>query len=264
MTDLTGAPNSALPAVDRRGLLARFRSDRFFLVGAVIVALSLFLAAFGPLISPYDPLRSTGEISVSPPPIETWPRLFYETISGAREAPPHWFGTDQSGLDVFSRVISAPRADMTIALGGALISLVIGHLPRADRRLLPELGDRVHDANLGCAAVLPGLHHRDDPGRPLRPPDRQSGAGAGAGLHADLRSPHPRRGHGAERARLCAGGARGRQLALDHRDQARVAQLAGALAGADVGHHRLCDHPYGRAQLRRRRRAVRPRRNGAA
>ena len=58
--------------------------------------------------------------------IETWPRLFYETISGAREAPPHWFGTDQSGLDVFSRVISAPRADMTIALGGALISLVIG------------------------------------------------------------------------------------------------------------------------------------------
>ena len=126
MTDLTGAPNAALPAVDRRGLLARLRSDRFFLVGAVIVALSLFLAAFGPLISPYDPLRSTGEISTPPPPIEIWPRLLYETVSGQREAPPHWFGTDQSGLDVFSRVISAPRADMTIALGGALISLVIG------------------------------------------------------------------------------------------------------------------------------------------
>jgi len=126
MTDLTGAPSSPLPAVDRRGLLARLRSDRFFLVGVVIVALSLFLAAFGPLISPYDPLRSIGEISAPPPPIETWPRLFYETVSGQREAPPHWFGTDQSGLDVFSRVISAPRADMTIALGGALISLVIG------------------------------------------------------------------------------------------------------------------------------------------
>ena len=126
MTDLTGASSSALPAVDRRGLLARMRSDRFFLVGAVIVALSLFLAAFGPLISPYDPLRSTGEISAPPPPIENWPRLFYETVSGQRETPPHWFGTDQSGLDVFSRVISAPRADMTIALGGALISLVIG------------------------------------------------------------------------------------------------------------------------------------------
>ena len=96
MTDLTGAPNSALPAVDRRSLLARLRSDRFFLVGAVIVALSLFLAAFGPLISPYDPLRSTGEISTPPPPIETWPRLLYETVSGQREAPPHWFGTDQS------------------------------------------------------------------------------------------------------------------------------------------------------------------------
>ncbi len=126
MTELAGAPNAAMPAVDRRGLLARLRSDRFFLVGAVIVALSLFLAAFGPLISPYDPLRSTPEISAPPPPIEAWPRLLYETVSGQREAPPHWFGTDQSGLDVFSRVISAPRADMTIALGGALISLVIG------------------------------------------------------------------------------------------------------------------------------------------
>ena len=126
MTELTPASESALPVADGRNLLTRLRSDRFFMVGAVVIALSLFLAAFGPLISPYDPLRSTGEISVPPPPFETWPRLLYETVSGQHEAPPHWFGTDQSGLDVFSRVISAPRADMTIALGGALISLVIG------------------------------------------------------------------------------------------------------------------------------------------
>ena len=128
MIDPAYVPDDVLPPAGRNGLLARLRGDRFFLAGAVIVALSLFLAAFGPLISPYDPLRSTGDISVPPPPIEAWPRLLYETVSGAREAPPHWFGTDQSGLDVFSRVISAARADMTIALGGALVSLVIGTL----------------------------------------------------------------------------------------------------------------------------------------
>ncbi len=128
MSDPARVPDDVLPTAGRNGLLARLRGDRFFLAGAMIVALSLFLAAFGPLISPYDPLRSTGDISVPPPPIEAWPRLLYETVSGAREAPPHWFGTDQSGLDVFSRVISAARADMTIALGGALISLVIGTL----------------------------------------------------------------------------------------------------------------------------------------
>lgn len=128
MSDPARVPDDVLPTACRNGLLARLSGDRFFLAGAVIVALSLFLAAFGPLISPYDPLRSTGDISVPPPPIEAWPRLLYETVSGAREAPPHWFGTDQSGLDVFSRVISAARADMTIALGGALVSLVIGTL----------------------------------------------------------------------------------------------------------------------------------------
>ncbi len=126
MTEIAPTPESALPAAGEPRLLKRLRGDRFFVVGGVIVLLSLFLAAFGPMISPYDPLSSTGEISAPPPAIEDWPRLFYETISGKREKPPHWFGTDQSGLDVFSRVISAPRADMTIALGGALISLVIG------------------------------------------------------------------------------------------------------------------------------------------
>jgi peptide/nickel transport system permease protein len=126
MTDTTPAPDATLQFSGQPRLLKRLRTDRFFMVGAAIVALSLFLAAFGPMISPYDPMSSTGEISVPPPPIEDWPELLYETIIGDREQPPHWFGTDQSGLDVFSRVISAPRADMTIALGGALISLVIG------------------------------------------------------------------------------------------------------------------------------------------
>lgn len=114
------------PARRRLAFMDAFGGSKFMMFGTFIVALSIFLAAFGAAISPYDPMEATGDISVPPPPIEDWPRLFYLAVAGELEKPPHWFGTDQSGLDVFSRVISAPRADMSIALGGALISLFLG------------------------------------------------------------------------------------------------------------------------------------------
>lgn len=38
----------------------------------------------------------------------------------------HWFGTDQAGLDVFSRTIAAAHTDLLIGVGGALIGMVVG------------------------------------------------------------------------------------------------------------------------------------------
>ncbi|MGE0733584.1 MAG: ABC transporter permease [Alphaproteobacteria bacterium] len=106
----------------------KLATDRLFAFGCFIVVLSLFLAAFGPSVSPYDPLSATGDVSEPPPAFWEVPGLLWETFFGKLEKPVHWFGTDQSGLDVFSRVISAPRTDMTIALAGALFSLFIGTL----------------------------------------------------------------------------------------------------------------------------------------
>jgi peptide/nickel transport system permease protein len=51
------------------------------------------------------------------------------TIAADSRQPPnsvHWFGTDSTGLDIFSRVISAPRVDLTIAIVGNLVALAIG------------------------------------------------------------------------------------------------------------------------------------------
>jgi peptide/nickel transport system permease protein len=104
----------------------RLRKDPIFLIGCIIVALSLFLAAFGPYITPYDPTAATPDIGEPPPALSEWPRLLLGVIQGTNETPPHWFGTDQSGLDVFSRLIAAPRTDITIALAGALLSLALG------------------------------------------------------------------------------------------------------------------------------------------
>src|SRR6478609_7173829 len=106
----------------------RLRKDPIFLAGCIIVALSLFLAAFGPVISPFDPTAATAEISEPPPALSEWPGLLLGTIRGTNETPPHWLGTDASGLDIFSRLIAAPRTDITIALAGALLSLALGTL----------------------------------------------------------------------------------------------------------------------------------------
>jgi peptide/nickel transport system permease protein len=100
-----GAPRS-------RGLLrsvgALAKRDKLFAIGLALVAVALFLAAFGPLVAPQSTTDPDPAALSSPP-------------SAA-----HWFGTDSSGLDVFSRTIAAPRYDVTIALIACIVSLLIG------------------------------------------------------------------------------------------------------------------------------------------
>jgi peptide/nickel transport system permease protein len=96
----------------QRGEMYRFfnftKESRAFTIGLAIVAVSIFLMAFGPVIAPYSPTAEDFNAILSPP-------------SGA-----HWFGTDQNGRDVFSRVIAAPRVDIYIALVSTLFAMLIG------------------------------------------------------------------------------------------------------------------------------------------
>jgi peptide/nickel transport system permease protein len=67
-----------------------------------------FLALFGPWIVPYDPLASDTAHKLEPP-------------SAA-----HWFGTDQIGRDILSRVIVATRLDLAISLSAVALSFAVG------------------------------------------------------------------------------------------------------------------------------------------
>ena len=78
------------------------------------MAFGLFLllalcALIGPYVVPYDPLAS-GPATLSPPSLS------------------HWFGTDQTGRDIFSRVVVATRLDMIIALSSVALVFVMGGL----------------------------------------------------------------------------------------------------------------------------------------
>lgn len=93
----------------RTGLLLRARRDPLLAVGLAIVALSIFLALFGTVLAPHSPTEPTGSPSEHP-------------------SLTHLLGTDASGLDVLSRVMSAPRTDVVLAVTAALVSSVIGTL----------------------------------------------------------------------------------------------------------------------------------------
>lgn len=106
-----------------------FRRNRLFALGVVIVSLSFFLALFGPHITPYDPEKANPtRISIAPPTPGEVPGLLLATLRGELKKPVNWFGTDPAGLDVYSRVLAAPRTDVIIALTATLLSLTSGTL----------------------------------------------------------------------------------------------------------------------------------------
>lgn len=78
------------------------------LIAFALFGLYVLSAVFGQQLVPYDPLASDSENVLQPPSLK------------------HWFGTDPLGRDVFSRVISATRLDLLIAVSAVAISFVVG------------------------------------------------------------------------------------------------------------------------------------------
>ena len=75
-----------------------------------LFVLIVFAAVLGPHIVPYDPLASNTAMALKPP------------------SRAHWFGTDQLGRDVFSRVVSATRLDFIIAVFSVALVFLMGGL----------------------------------------------------------------------------------------------------------------------------------------
>lgn len=67
-------------------------------------------AIFGPWLVPYDPLASNTGSALKPP------------------SSLHWFGTDQLGRDIFSRVVVATRLDLIIAVASVALVFILGGL----------------------------------------------------------------------------------------------------------------------------------------
>jgi peptide/nickel transport system permease protein len=111
VTEVVAAPAAEVTVAHGHGELPPWRllvRRPTFLAGAAIVLFWLVCAVFGHLIAPQNPLAQQLLATNKPP-------------SGA-----HWFGTDQLGRDVFSRVIVGARSILVISFFATLIGTVAG------------------------------------------------------------------------------------------------------------------------------------------
>jgi peptide/nickel transport system permease protein len=88
--------------------LRRFLHRPVAVAGLAVIVLFIGVAAFAPLIAPYDPIATS------------WTAI--------RKAPSllHWMGTDEDGRDVLSRVIFGARASLLAGVVSVLIAAGIG------------------------------------------------------------------------------------------------------------------------------------------
>ena len=98
-------------------MIAALRHTRYVLAENPVTLVSfagftllLLLAILGPWIVPYDPLFTNSLVALQPPSAK------------------HWFGTDQLGRDILSRIVIATRLDLGIAASSVALAFGTGTL----------------------------------------------------------------------------------------------------------------------------------------
>lgn len=111
------SPQGGLAQGAVQGLLRFARRKPLGAAGVLVILLLIITAAFAPLIAPYDPLKPDLLDRLKGPSLE------------------HPFGTDQTGRDLFSRVVYGSRVSLQVGfavvivstVGGSIIGIVSGY-----------------------------------------------------------------------------------------------------------------------------------------
>ena len=116
----------------------RFKSNKVALVSAVVLLLIVVMTIVGPLMSPYD--MEVVDLSQR----NLWPSATY------------WFGTDQLGRDLFSRVWEGGRVSIIIGLLGSLIVALVGCIYGG---VSTYFGGRVDNLMMRVVEILSSVPH---------------------------------------------------------------------------------------------------------
>lgn len=123
----------------RNMLIKRFLANKQMVFGSVMLVLISLFALLGPLLTTSDP---------------------YEMVVTERLQAPsaaHWFGTDNFGRDLFSRVVIGAQVSLgvglTVAVLSSLIGMIIG-LYASYYRTLDHILMRICDGLMSIPAIL--------------------------------------------------------------------------------------------------------------
>lgn len=122
-----------------RTILKQLSYNKLAMLGAVIFLLELILVMLAPVIAPYsyDQMDPTAIRQVS---------------SAA-----HWFGTDDLGRDILSRVLAAGRYSITMGIFSVMLSVLIGTIIGSIAGYFGGWVDNVIMRFLDIIQSLPGL-----------------------------------------------------------------------------------------------------------
>ena len=118
-----------------RDVLLATRRGKFALA---VLGLFIFLAIFGDAIAPDDPDASSLDV-LAPPSSD------------------HWFGTTETGADVFSQVLAGARVSIVVGFAAAIISAVLGAAVGLLSGYFGGWTDRILDALENWFLVIPTL-----------------------------------------------------------------------------------------------------------
>ena len=96
--------------------LSLIRKSPLVVAGIVIVVVFVLMAVLAPVLAPYGPEQRVWMDSNLPP----------GSPSGKEGMPPHYWGTDDTGGDIYSRILWAAQVDLRISLGIVLVAVISG------------------------------------------------------------------------------------------------------------------------------------------
>lgn len=111
----------------------KIRANPLAFSSLIFLALLIFFALFGPMMTPYT---------------------YYDTQLGLRNTPPtrdYWFGSDELGRDIFTRIWYGARISLSIGSIAAVIDLCIGVLWGGAAALI---GGRTDEIMMRIADIL--------------------------------------------------------------------------------------------------------------
>jgi len=109
MTDAAiGQLEPAVAESPARRALRKLAHRKGAMVALVVLVIIALLAIFAPLVAPHDPIKQ-GWATVRKPPSATF-----------------WFGTDEVGRDLFSRIIYGARASLSAGVVSVTLALLLG------------------------------------------------------------------------------------------------------------------------------------------
>lgn len=109
------------------------------IIGMTIVLVLALLAVFAPYVAPYDYQEMNVAVAKQGPSAE------------------HWFGTDDLGRDIFSRLIYAGRYSLTMGIASVALSFVISVVLGSVAGFFGGWIDNLIMRLLDCISAIPGL-----------------------------------------------------------------------------------------------------------